>query len=145
MKGDIIIRPAFAEHAAVIAALCQELGYEITVQQIKDNLAAIDRCIYDNVFVAIYEGKVCGWMQVSYITRIESGSFCEITGLVVSENVRGKGIGTALVHMAMKWSSDRHCSKLRVRSNVVRESAHHFYVREGFSELKDQRVFECTL
>jgi hypothetical protein len=32
-----------------------------------------------------------------------------------------------------------------VRSNVLRERAHAFYRREGYGEIKQQRVFEKSL
>jgi GNAT superfamily N-acetyltransferase len=40
-----------------------------------------------------------------------------------------------------RWALDAGLHDLRVDSNVVRERAHHFYLRHGYSERKRQCVF----
>jgi GNAT superfamily N-acetyltransferase len=84
-------------------------------------------------------------VHVFYTIRLESGPFCEIGGLVVSKNIQGKGIGKLLVEKARKWAAERNIGKLRVRCNVVRAGAHEFYIKSGFTENKQQKVFECNL
>jgi GNAT superfamily N-acetyltransferase len=69
----------------------------------------------------------------------------EIAGLVVDETARGGGIGRRLLEAAEQWARSHGCRAIRVRSNVVREGAHAFYVREGFREIKTQKVFEKGL
>jgi len=53
----------------------------------------------------------------------------------------GKGVGKQLIAVAKKWCEEHSCQTLRVRSNVVRQDAHRFYLSAGFKEMKEQKVF----
>jgi GNAT superfamily N-acetyltransferase len=131
--------------AAQVSALSAELGYPSTVKDTITSIQAIDKSICDVAYVAVSGETVLGWIHVLYTIRLESGPFCEIGGLVVSRNALGKGIGRLLVEKAKKWSAERNIEKLRVRSNVIREGAHAFYLKTGFVEYKQQKVFEYTI
>ena len=140
---DITVVPATPQHADAIAALSAQLGYPASVTETAERLAVIARSNYDVVYVAVLEHHlVVGWMHVFYALRVEGPPFCEIGGMVVDEHWRSKGIGSVLVEHARLWSSTKGCAALRVRSNVVRKNAHQFYTREGFRQLKEQKVLE---
>ena len=145
MSGTIYIRHISVKDALPVTTLSLELGYALTVSESMDNIAAIDKSICDVAYVAVLDEIVVGWIHVFYTIRLESGPFCEIGGLVVSKNVQGKGVGKQLVEKARKWAAERNINKLRVRCNLKRTGAHEFYLKTGFIENKDQRVFECTL
>lgn len=145
MSGSVYIRHASIKDAAQIAVLSEELGYPTTVKDTISNLTAIDKSNYDVAYVAVAGELVVGWIHVLYSIRLESGPFCEIGGLVVSKTLQGKGIGKLLVEKAIKWVAERNIQKLRVRSNVIREGAHAFYLKNGFHEQKQQKVFEYLL
>src|SRR5262245_27255720 len=97
------------------------------------------------LFVAVSEGRLAGWLQVSFPRIFESPVSGEIAGLVVDEERRGAGIGRLLLAAAEDWARGRGCRAIRVRSNVVRERAHRFYEREGYGQIKTQQVFEKPL
>jgi len=100
----------------------------------------------DGVFVASDEALgVVGWIHVSLLRHLESDPYAEIVGLVVREGARGAGVGAGLVDAARAWARERGLTRLDVRSNVVREDAHRFYVREGFREVKRQAVLTLRL
>jgi predicted N-acetyltransferase YhbS len=145
MFSNVTIRPAFKEDAPHITKLSLELGYNISVEKTIENLDILERSIFDAVFVAIMNGEIVGWIQVSHITRLETGVFCEITGLVVDGRCRGGGIGKQLIRSAVKWSRGHNCATIRVRSNVLRNDAHLFYERLGFTSLKEQKVYELSI
>jgi GNAT superfamily N-acetyltransferase len=77
--------------------------------------------------------------------HIEEVPFAELAGLVVGDSARSRGIGALLLRAAEDWARNRGFARLRVRSNVVRERAHRFYLREGYIERKRQVVFDKTL
>jgi GNAT superfamily N-acetyltransferase len=145
MSGTIYIRHISVKDAVPVTALSLELGYSMTVNEMITNIAAVDKSNCDVAYVAILDEIVVGWIHVFYTIRLESGPFCEIGGLVVSKTVQGKGIGKQLVEKARKWAAERNINKLRVRCNVVRAGAHEFYVKSGFIENKQQKVFECIV
>jgi len=69
----------------------------------------------------------------------------EINGLVVAEQVRSQGAGAKLLHAAEQWSRKMRCTGMSVRSNVLRERAHNFYLRQGYEHYKTQKAFRKTL
>ena len=73
---------------------------------------------------------------------IESKAFAEIRGLVVDEKRRGEGIGERLVTEAVHWAGGRGLTKCGVRCNIMREGAHRFYERQGFTLAKTQAVYD---
>ena len=52
--------------------------------------------------------------------------------LVVTQDARGEGIGSALVAEAAGWARTRGLRRVWVRVNVVREATHRFYESLGF-------------
>ena len=135
------IRCARTYDAASIAALCGELGYPSTRQQVVARLAAIESAAA-KIFVAENGGgDVVAWLHVSLCAQLTGDDEAEILGLVVAANARGVGIGRALVERALAWAREHGCTRLRVRSRAERERAHRFYEREGFEWVKTQRMF----
>ncbi len=139
------IRKARIEDSPAIAALSTELGYPSSAAEIAARLEPLLASVHDVVCVAIDSDEVVGWIHVSVMSMVEMDPFAEIRGLVVAATHRSRGIGTSLVEEAEKWARDRGCSRIRVRSNVVRERAHAFYKREGYSVIKAQNVFNKPL
>lgn len=139
---DIIVQKAAQHDVAGITALSLELGYNVTSEQTAQLLSAIQEDDNNIVWVAISNVSVVGWMQVCYNIRLESGSFCEIVGLVISKESRGKGIGSQLLSKAINWTQDKGCKKLRVRSNIIRDDAKAFYLKSGFTITKQQNIFD---
>ena len=97
------------------------------------------------VAVAAYAEVVVGYAEVRLMQTLQSGERAEIVGLVVDERHRRRRVGTALARWARDWAMAHGQSKLRVRTNVVRDAAAEFYTRQGFHHVKQQHVFELRL
>ncbi len=135
------IRCARTYDAAAIAALCDELGYPATRQQVVARLAAIENAAA-KVFVAENaSGEVIAWLHAGICAQLTGDDEAEILGLVVAANARSSGIGRALVECAAAWAREHGCTRLRVRSRAERERTHRFYEREGFELIRTQRMF----
>jgi len=50
-----------------------------------------------------------------------------------------------LVSKIKEWCIEQKISSLRVRCNTKRKEAHQFYFKNGFSETKEQKVFELKI
>ena len=130
-----------------MARLAGELGYPSTREQVAARLDEILDRTDHAVFVAesdeVGDGgkRVTGWIHAFVQRTIESDPTVEICGLVVAEGSRGCGIGRLLMEQAERWGRGTRCSTMTVRSNIVRERAHKFYQRLGYSLVKTQRVF----
>jgi GNAT superfamily N-acetyltransferase len=135
------VRLSRYDDAAVIARLSTQLGYPSSPEDIEIRLRDVLDRPDGAVLVAEEEGEVVGWIHVLGHHSIETAPFALIVGLVVDETRRSRGTGASLVEAAMEWAARQGHRTIRVRSNVVRERAHAFYERLGFSRAKSQVVF----
>jgi GNAT superfamily N-acetyltransferase len=142
----IEVRPAKSRDVAAIARLAGELGYPSTAEQVRDRLAAIEKNPRHATFVAAFTGdEVIGWIHLSEDHSPGSDPRAEITNLVVDSRFRSVGTGRVLVERGEQWARERGLAVIGVRSNVIRERAHVFYVRLGYTVTKSQKVFRKTL
>lgn len=140
----IAIREAEERDAGALAELTTQLGYPSTEKEIEDRLSRVKQ-EGTAIFVAEAEGRVVAWIGIREDFCLEFGAYSEIVGLVVHEKARGQHIGEQLASTAEAWAKQRGHTRLRVRSNVVRERAHRFYERLGYAVTKRQAVFLKTL
>ena len=142
-KRDAVkIRRARKSDAERIAELCGQLGYPATTAQISQRLRKIKPASQHAVLVAESpKGKVVGWLHVSVEPLLEVELRAEVNGLVVADEERSRGAGALLLQSAEAWACRRGCKNMSVRSNVVRERAHQFYLRNGYEHYKTQKSF----
>ncbi len=140
------IRVADAFDCEDMAVLATQLGYPSTAQEIQRRIAEMkDRDRYA-VYVAVDSNKkVIGWIGVYLFRAVEVDEFAEISGLVVEQSVRSHGIGAKLLLAAEEWARTSGCLHISVRSNVVRERAHKFYLRHAYAFTKVQKTFVKNL
>ncbi len=130
----------------MIADLSDQLGYPVPPDEMELRLRHMTDDPNHTVLVAcLSNGAVVGWIDVGIVFHLQSGAYCEIGGLVVSELVRGNGIGRELVLAGEQWATSRGMKKVLVRSNAKRADAHRFYLRENYTMLKTSAVFEKSL
>src|SRR5215469_6561700 len=106
---EISLREMDAYDAKEVAQLSKQLGYEISAEQTKHNIAAMLENRHGQAYVATLENKVVGWIVVVHMVLIESPSFCEIRGLVVDERHRKHNIGRMLIKKAKQWCKEKNC------------------------------------
>jgi GNAT superfamily N-acetyltransferase len=145
-RVTIRIRLAHVSDANALAVLSAQLGYPADEDVMRARLACVRGERIGEVFVAVdSQDHVLGWTHVVSRVQLEEAPFAELAGLVVDESARSNGVGRALLEAAEGWAREQGIACLRVRSNVVRDRAHRFYLREGYSERKRQVVFIKTL
>ncbi|HEY9593206.1 MAG TPA: GNAT family N-acetyltransferase [Spirochaetia bacterium] len=143
---SVTIREARPVDAAAVAKLSGELGYPVETGEMAKRLKIVDETPDHVVLVACRaDGTIIGWADLRLIFDISVGRRGEIAGLVVGEGERSVGVGRELVRAAEQWVSFAGVTRMLVRSNVVRERAHGFYLREGYTRAKTSAVFEKEL
>jgi GNAT superfamily N-acetyltransferase len=142
---DVTIRAVTVGDAEAIAALAGELSYPTTAAEMTQRLTALAASQDDVVLVAIFDGMVVGWIHVAAIVGVQSPPFAEIRGMVVSEALRSRGIAATLVEAGEEWARARGLTRIRVRSNLMRERTHAFYEGRGYAPAKSQKVFDKAL
>jgi ribosomal protein S18 acetylase RimI-like enzyme len=142
---NITIRTMKPEDAAVVNVLSAQLGYENTITETIERIQYLLQSEHDRLLIALWENNIAGWIHAFKTTRIEAGNYIEIAALVVDEKYRGKKIGEQLTNAIKEWSQQQGYGKIVVRSNVLRNRAHHFYLTYGFTEVKEHKIFELHL
>ena len=149
MKPDglekMTIRRARLSDAVRLAELSTQLGYPATGQEIVQRMKRMRPAAVHAVFVAESEQQITGWLHVSVTPLLEVPLRAEVNGLVVDEKRRSAGTGAKLLEVAERWAAERGCKSVSVRSNVIRERAHEFYLRHGYEHYKTQKAFRKLL
>ena len=135
------IRLAKQSDASAIAELAGQLGYPTSTEQAIGRLNILLNSVDD--IIIVMEGEemqIVGWVHVHARPSLIDSPFAEIGGLIVDEAHRSASVGRLLVAEAEAWAKARGLANLWVRSNIVRDRAHHFYEQLGFQRLKTQHV-----
>jgi GNAT superfamily N-acetyltransferase len=145
-QAEIKIRRAKISDAGRIAELSGQLGYPAAPAEIAQRLRKIKPPLQHAVLVAESpERKVVGWLHVSVSPLLEVELRAEVNALVVANDERSRGTGALLLRAAEDWARSRGCKNTSVRSNVIRERAHEFYLRHGYEHYKTQKAFRKPL
>ena len=143
---EVEVRAAVPDDAEAIARLSGELGYPATMADVRRRLFDIKTSEDHAVLVSeVPPGRVLGWVHVFRAPRLGGEPFAELGGLVVTESLRGRGIGRRLVEEAERWAMTRDLHTLRIRTRTTRTDARLFYEDLGFTLTKTQVVFELQL
>ena len=144
--GKPKIRRARRRDVERIAALSGQLGYPASSKTMAKRLKSVLVKKDGACFVAEADGQgVIGWIHVSVTPLLEVERRAEVNGLVVDEQARSGGAGWLLLEAAEKWARKMGCGGMSVRSNVLRERAHGFYLRHGYEHCKTQKAFRKSL
>lgn len=139
------IRRARVADVAAVADLLSELGYPTPGSAVADRLSTMLRRTDEMLVVADSGGSVIGWAHMRIANTMQTGPFAELTGLVVFEEHRGRGIGMQLVGAAEAWAVEQGLEIVRVRSRSSRERTHRFYEGLGYERVKEQVLFSRSV
>lgn len=129
------IRRARSADAVAIAELLGQLGYPQPSDGVRPRLDYWLRDETSTVFVWDVDGRVLGVAAVHVMPYFEKpGFFGRVMVLVVSEDVRGTGVGRALLAAAEDFTRERGGVAVELTSNRRREAAHAFYRRRGYKD-----------
>jgi GNAT superfamily N-acetyltransferase len=133
------------DDAAGAAGLSDQLGYAADVATMRRRIEDIATLDDHAAFVACRGTTIVGWVHAMTARHLQSDERAEIGGLVVAADARGSGIGAALVAQCETWARSRGLPEVLVRSQVMRDAAHRFYRREGYTQTKTSVVFSKRL
>ena len=137
-----LYREQFREMAKLIPDFIKE-GDQST-EFIENTIAdeESDILVYENA------GIVVGFILLQAKTRPDfqfmlPGKYCYIMDIIVAENYRGKGFGTALMNTAKDWAKERDCNFINLDVLVNNPGAIKLYEKLGFIS-KAQEMY-CKL
>lgn len=138
----ISIRRAVVGDSKAMAFLARDLGFRGSDEDFLDNLQAAMADPAVSLHVAESpEGILAGWAATERRNIVQAGRSLEVTALVVARNLRGAGVGRALMIAVESEARALGLPMVRLRSNVVRTEAHAFYEAIGYEVQKTQHCF----
>jgi GNAT superfamily N-acetyltransferase len=126
------IRNAREEDAEQIVDLIADLGHAMTAQGVREHIETLERGDCPQIVAARGDRLLglCGLHVMMAIHRpLPIG---RITILEVAPDIRGQGIGRALVEAAEERLREAGCGLVEVTSNERLAEAHGFYRHLGF-------------
>jgi GNAT superfamily N-acetyltransferase len=141
----LAIREINVADAEAAAKLSDELGYPVSTEAMECRIRAREGLRDHTVLVACVAGEVVAWVDVVVVHHLAVEPYGEIGGLVVGDGHRSAGIGRTLLAHAEQWIASQGIRNAVVRSQIKREDAHRFYLREGYSRTKTSAVFSKEL
>ena len=135
-----VIRTAKLTDSEEIKRLCTQLGYSVSIEQIKLRIERLTNDINNAIFVYQINDNLSGWVHVfgKYLIELE---YAEIGGLVVDSNYRRQGIGLKLMNECKEWAIENNFKEIRLRSGGQRKGAHEFYKQIGYENPNWQELF----
>jgi GNAT superfamily N-acetyltransferase len=144
--SNCVVRPPVPDDFRRMADLAGQLGYPCTEQQVRERAEEMANSREQAVFVAERPGEgVAGWIGVFIFRAVELEKCAEISGLIVDEAARSQGVGKALLDAAEAWARSAGCEAISVHSNIKRQRAHGFYMRNGYAWVKTQEFLRKDL
>ena len=130
----IRVRPANEGDELVVQELLDQLGYGLTVEEVRTRLALLAASRTDPVLVASEEDGAVGLIAIHCATMLHhTDPVARITALVVRDDVRGKGVGRILVNAAADLAGQAGCGILELTTAIHRTESQAFYKALGFT------------
>ncbi|WGH79764.1 aminoglycoside 6'-N-acetyltransferase [Jannaschia ovalis] len=106
-----------------------------------------DRCI---VFVAVgAERGLLGFAEAAlrhdHVNGCETTPVAFLEGIFVRSEMRGTGIGAALVRSVQAWAIERGCTELASDAALANRDSHAFHAAMGFAETERVVFFRKRL
>ncbi|MEU2714692.1 GNAT family N-acetyltransferase [Streptomyces sp. NPDC007205] len=93
-----------------------------------------ERHLPQDYLVAQAEGRLVGYVRIARPTPLASNAHVlQIQGLAVAEEVRGRGVGRALIRAAVEEARGRGARRLSLRVLAHNAPARALYESEGFA------------
>jgi GNAT superfamily N-acetyltransferase len=134
VEADLSMVPA-------LLPLCNQLGYEMSEDDISTQLQKILSRSDHLLVAAVLDGEIRGWAHFYMVEVIYSQTYVELAGIVVDETCRKQGVGQALLQEGERWTLEKGLHEIRLRTNIKREQAHAFYERAGYTCIKQHKTF----
>jgi GNAT superfamily N-acetyltransferase len=133
MADAITIRPAAPADAPILSELLEQLEHPAPVAEILARLSGLANFPNAAAFVATNGyGEVVGLATTHILPTLHRGPVAWLTTLVVLEDVRGAGVGSALVRHVEQWAARNGARTLSVNSGTRRKATHEFYQKRDY-------------
>jgi len=127
------VRQAELGDASDVARLLGELGYPCTRDEAAERIAVVRHDPRQHLLLAEIDGDACGLISLYTLYSVVHGyELGRITGLVVTPEEQGKGVGKRLLREVESICRRYAVRRIEVTSNASRTEAHAFYRQCGY-------------
>jgi len=138
---DTRIRLATAGDAQDVTRLLIELECTVDESDVQRRLKSLQSSPSDRVLLAESDGRTVGLLGIHAAPLLHRDALARITAFVVTEDYRGRGIGTRLLATAERWAVEQGCTQVELNSGDHHKPAHAFYRHRGY-RLDDRRFLK---
>ena len=141
-EAQLIVRAAAKEDLPSIVALLANDPLGALREHSGDTLSPAYRAAFEAIsadpnhqlLVADFKGTVVGVLQLSFLPHLtyEGGWRAQIEGVRVSEKLRSRGVGQALLQSAIARAKEKGCHLVQLTTDRRRPQALQFYLALGF-------------
>ena len=134
----VVFREATRDDIPAVVELLREdvLGNKRELASIETYLTAFDAMMAmpGNRLIVGDNGQVVACYQLTIIPGVSLGAStrAQIEGIRVSDDLRGQGVGAALMADAEMRAKNAGASLIQLTTNKTRTDAHRFYDRAGY-------------
>lgn len=139
-EAGLLIRRAGAEDLRDLMELLSQLHPEEAPRPVDEQLRAtfaevLAACRSRAILVACLDGALVGTLDLLLVANLTRGGrpWASIENVVVDAACRRRGIGRALLDVAVDLAREAGCSKLQLISREERGAAHELYIGSGFT------------
>jgi GNAT superfamily N-acetyltransferase len=136
----IVVRSAWPADWPAVAGLLVELGRGVALGTAEDpthqmQFAGHLRRLDSVTLVAESGDAVVGVLDMEYHQRLgDHRPQARVNDVVVTEPVRGRGVGEALLKRGEELARKRGCFRMTLVTAGWRDATHRFYDRQGWSD-----------
>lgn len=128
-----MIRDACAADSPALSRLLGQLGHPTAADVVRERLRVLEMS-GDRALVAVRDDTVIGLLTLHRTPSLHREPDGRISSLVVADDARGLGVGSALVRAAEEICRAGGCGRMEVMSSIDRVDAHRFYEQHGYRE-----------
>lgn len=135
------IRTLRASDALAVAALNAQLGYAADTDEIRARVERIASEPRHSLLGAEDRNGLVGFVHFFERPSVDKGFDVVVQSLVVAEEQRNGGVGSALMEAVEAAAKSRSIASVALSSRVDRSDAHAFYKRLGYEITAISNVF----
>ena len=140
------VRAATAADAAALEPLLAQLGYALEEAEIRRRIERIASAGGHYLVVAEdADGALTAMLHVYGRAALEKPPEAVVQALVVRDDLRGQGVGRAMMALAENWARDAGYRYISLSSQTSRDAAHAFYEGIGYARYATSHQFRKSL
>ena len=117
----------------IVASVAPEARH-IWLKYIQSHFIDRDYCM---VYKAVTDDDVILGFCVADVFRDGEAPFGMVSDLLVKEDSRGSGVGSALLDTALEWLRSREVAGIYLESGLKNHAAHEYFMRRGFCKVSE--------